>query len=64
MPRPEGKPPTEGGKVMQELTEYVNNASKNKTLNREEILETQVLFLINKLEEIQNRLNEISYADN
>jgi hypothetical protein len=53
MPRPEGKPPTEGGKALKaEMNQFVNDSN----LKSEAVIE----FLIDKIAELQEQLNELS----
>lgn len=57
MPRPEGKPPTEGGKKLkQELIDYLAKANPK---NEEERIDYIVLFFINKVAGLQDQIDEI-----
>jgi hypothetical protein len=52
MPRPEEKPPTEGGRALKtELVEFVDNS----TLKNEAVIE----FLIDKIAELKEELSEV-----
>ncbi len=63
MPRPEGKPPTEGGKRLQEeLNKFVDNSNSKEVVreisNYE--LHATIHFLIDKIAELEDKINELS----
>lgn len=58
MPRPEEKPPTEGGTaLMTELTTFVENS---ECVNESERIESIVWFFIDKIDDLQEQIDELS----